>query len=392
MHTQSLTPQDATGLLSLIGLIALFVGVLFLIRRTQLKRLKQTQASPAPAAKPFPQVSSFIQQLQSLTHADLKEKQLTLQMAFQAWQSAYHLRDLDGNTEFLRGETQKRGLRYQLTNTSLAQGLALVIQVQMAQDGDDSRGRFERLLAYLLAHPAQDQPALSSWLSMPDLPASPRLEPDLHAEAWILFALLVARQQWGGLQRFDLDQVFKERSQAFLNTLDQQNIPQSLVYCPFLFRAMVQQTTESILSTNAESVWKTLNPLLRRGKKLPGRQEALSLLQIGLDGLFFPDDGFADRSDLARARLERALSDQGALDGEVEEGFSRLASFSCCVPLALPGKHGDDLEQLWLRLAQAQPARQDALGASLRLIAMMSIAGTLWLGKAEDELPLKPSE
>jgi len=379
MHTQSLTPQDATGLLSLIGLIALFVGVLFLIRRTQLKRLKQTQASPAPAAKPFPQVSSFIQQLQSLTHADLKEKQLTLQMAFQAWQSAYLLRDLDGNTEFLRGETQKRGLRYQLTNTSLAQGLALVIQVQMAQDGDDSRGRFERLLAYLLAHPAQDQPALSSWLSTPDLPTSPRLEPDLHAEAWILGGLFTARKQWGSLQRFDLNQIFEDHAQALLEAHNTNPENGTKIFSPLLFNVISQQVPDPLWQTQTKADWQAVIPRFREENGLPGRQEAMSLLQIGLDGLLFPDHGFAERSDLAFSRLKRALTDQEALEGELEEGFSRLASFSCCVPLALLEKTGEDPAQLWSRLNQAQAARQDALGASLRLIAMMSLAGTLWL-------------
>lgn len=379
MHYQSLTPQDATGLLSLIGLVALFIGLLFLVRRIQAMRQQQTQVSSALVAKPFPQSPDSLQGIPAFRTADLPERQTALRQAYESWQSAYLLRSLDGNREFLRGETYKRGLRYQLTSTSLTQGLALFIQAQMAQNGDDSRGSFERLLADLLAHPAQGSPALSSWLSMPDLPTSPRLDPDLHAEAWILCALLAARQQWGGLQRFNLDQIFQERLQAFLNTLDQQNIPQSLVYCPFLFRAMVQQTTESILSTNAESVWKTLNPLLRRGKKLPGRREALSLLQIGLDGLLSPEMEFAEKSELSFARLKRALTNREPLDGEVEEGFSRLASFSCLVPLALLAENRADMDLLWSRLSEAQPDKQDSLGASLRLIAMMSMSGTLWL-------------
>jgi len=54
MQPQSLTPQDATGLLSLIGLVVLFIGLLFLIRRTQLKRLKQPQASPSSRSETLP--------------------------------------------------------------------------------------------------------------------------------------------------------------------------------------------------------------------------------------------------------------------------------------------------------------------------------------------------
>ena len=378
MHTQSLTPQDATGLLSLIGLIALFVGLLFLVRRTQLQRLKQTQVSPASAAKPFPQTSTYASNLPSFKDVELHDRQATLRQAFKEWESVYLLRGFDGNTEFLRGETHKRGLRYQLTSTSLAQGLALVIQAQMAQDGDDSRGRFERLLAHLLAHPAQDQPALSSWLSMPDLPTSPRLEPDLHAEAWILFALLAARQQWGTLQRFDLDQIFLERSQALLEAIKSESENQAEIFSPLLYPAIAEHTPDEAWQTQAASDWQALIPLLRKGKGLPARREALSLLQIGLDGLLFPDNGFAERSDLSFSRVKRALSYLEPLEGEVEEGFSRLASFCCCVPLALLDNNVEYLDQLWSQLSQALPAKQDSLGASLRLIAMMSISGTLW--------------
>ena len=385
MHFQSLTPQDATGLLSLIGLVGLFIGLLFLIRHTQLKHLKEPQASPSSAAKPFPQTSSYTQRLPSFTPVELSQRQATLRQAFLEWQSGYLLRGMDGNTEFLRGETHKRGLRYQLTSTSLAQGLALFIQTQMAQEGDDSRGRFEGLLAHLLAHPAHNHPALSSWLSIPDLPSSPRLEPDLHAEVWILTALLTARQQWGSLQRFDLDQVSKERSQALLDALKSHSEDQAGIFSPLLLRLIAQQMPDPLWQTQTEADWQALKPLLQERKGLPGRQQALSLLQIGLEGLLCPDNGFAERSDLAFSRLKRALNTQDLLEGEVEEGFSRLASFSCCVPLALLHKNGGNLDPLWSRLTQAQPAKQDALGASLRLIAMMSLAGTLWLGKNEVE-------
>lgn len=383
MDYQTLTPQNTTGLLSLIGLVALFIGVLFLIRRTQLNRLKQAQVTPSSAAKPFPQISDYAQKLPAFAQAGQAEKQAILRQSFEQWQSTCLLRGLDGDTEFLRGETQKRGLRYQVTNTSLAQGLALVIQAQMAQDGDDSRGRFERLLAHLLAHPAQGHPALSSWLSMPDLPSSPRLEPDLHAEAWILIALLTARQQWGSLQRFDLDRIIQERSQALLDALKSDCEDQGLVFSPFLYRNIAQQLPDPLWQTRNEADWRALIPLLREGKGLPNRREALSLLQIGLDGLLCPGNGFADRYNLSFSRLKRALSNLEPLEGEVEEGFSRLASFGCCVPLALVGENSGNFDQLWTRLVEARPANQDALGACLRLLGMMILTGTLWLDGTE---------
>lgn len=387
MHTQPLSPQDATGLLSLIGLIALFVGLIFLVRRMQRKRQEGSKSSPSLATKPFPQTSSYTQRLPSFSPADLPDRQAALRQAFEEWKAVYLLRGLEGNTEFLRGETQKRGLRYQLTSTSLTQGLALIIQTQMAQDGDNSRGNFERLLAHLLAHPALDHPALSSWLSMPDLPTSPRLEPDLHTEAWILVGLLAARKQWGALERFDLDQIFQERSQALLDVLKSHSQEQDMVFSPLLLRLIAQQKPDPLWQARAKVDWQALAPRLRGEVRLPNRQPALSMLQIGLDALFLPDDGFAERSDLAFSRLERALSDQDALEGEVEEGFSRLASFSCCVPLALLYKNEGNLDQLWSRLIKAQPAKQDSLGASLRLITMMCMAGTLWLGENGTEPP-----
>ena len=383
MRYQALAPEDATGLLSLIGLIALFIGLLFLIRHTQRKYLQQAEVIPAAAAKPFPQTSGYVGKIPLFKKVNLSERQAALWQAFQEWQSTYLLRGLDGNTEFLRGETHKRGLRYQLTSTSLTQGLAMFILAQMAQDGDDSRGRFERLLAHLLAHPTQAQNALSSWLSLPDLPTSPRLEPDLHAEAWILCALLAAKQQWGGLQRFDLDQIFEERSQAVLEILKQPEVNQESFFSPLLYFAIAQHTADPTWQTQTELDWRALIPLLREGKELPGRREALSLLQIGLEGLLLSDHGFAERSELAFSRLKRAFSYQENLEGEVEEGFSRLASFCCCAPLAVLDKNGTDFDQLWSSLNQLQPGKQDALGASLRLMAMMSMSGTLWLEETQ---------
>jgi len=175
---------------------------------------------------------------------------------------------------------------------------------------------------------------------MPDLPSSPRLEPDLHAEVWILTALLTARQQWGGLQRFDLDQVFKERSQALLDALKSHSEDQAGIFSPLLLRLIAQQMPDPLWQTQTEADWQALKPLLQEGKGLPGRQQGLSLLQIGLEGLLCPDNGFAERSDLAFSRLKRALTSQEELEGELEEGFSRLASFSCCVPLALLHNNG----------------------------------------------------
>ena len=135
--------------------------------------------------------------------------------------------------------------------------------------------------------------------------------------------------------------------------------------------------------SRADADWKVLVPRLRVGKGLPARQEALSMLQIGLEGILQPDGDFPQWSDLAFARLKRALTSLGELDGEVEEGFSRLASFCCCVPLAAADKNGAEAEGLWSRLVQAQAARQDALGASLRLLTMMMLAETFWLGESE---------
>ena len=212
-----------------------------------------------------------------------------------------------------------------------------------------------------------------------------------HAEAWILAALLAARQQWGGLQRFDLDQIFQQRSQALLEALNTNSENGTEIFSPLLFNIISQQVPDPFWQTQTEVEWNKLIPHLRENNGLPGRQEALNLLQIGLDGLLFPDNGFAERADLAFSRLKRAFSDQEALEGDIK-GFSRLASFSCCVPLALLVENGEDPDQLWSRLNQAQPGKQDSLGASLRLVAMMCMAETLWVGRNGKELSPTTSE
>ena len=174
-------------------------------------------------------------------------------------------------------------------------------------------------------------------------------------------------------------EIFQERSQALLDSLKQDSEGLKLIFSPLLFHTIAKQVPGLPWKSQSEQDWQASIPLLREGKGLPERHEALSLLQIGLDGFLRPDNGFADRSDLSFSRVKRALSYQEPLEGEVEEGFSRLASFSCCIPLGLLDENAGNHDQLWLKLSQAQPAKQDSLGASLRLIAMMSIAGTLWL-------------
>lgn len=323
MHFQTFTPQDATGLISLIGLIAIFIGLLFLVRRTQRKRQQRGLVNPSAAAKPFPQPSLISPDIPAQEEVVFTERQAALRQAYEEWQAAYLLRGLDGTTEFLRGETHKRGLRYQLTSTSLAQGLGMFIQTQMAQNDDDSRDRFERMLAHLLGHPALDYPALSSWLCMPDLPTSTRLEPDPHAEAWILGALLAARKQWGGLHRFDLDLIFHERTGALLDFLKDPQPDRESVFSPTLYRLIAREQPDQTWQAQTTADWQAILPLLRKRSDLPGRQEGLSLLQIGLEGLFYPGDGFSERAALALARLKRAQSTPQSLPVRLKKVFHR---------------------------------------------------------------------
>lgn len=370
----SITPQDASGILSLIGIIALFAAVLVLVRRSNQRRQNQTKPELVPAARPFPQSATLTKQNPSHSTADLQ----TLRSAFEQWKTAFVLPGPDGESEFLRGDTYKRGLRYQITSTSLSQGLAMFIRTQMAQEGDDSRASFERLLAHLLAHPAQNQPALSSWLSMPDLPTSPRLDPDLCAEVWILTALASAKVQWGELKRFDSHQIVQERLSALKDTLRQLSADQQVVFCPFGLGLIDHQRPDELWQTQTNADWLRLVPTLRESDGLPRRQQALSLMQIGLAGLYATQGGFEDWSSLAVSRLKRALSFQELPEGDVEEGFSVLASLSCCVPLALAADLEVDLSRLSALILRTQPTKHDSLGASLRLIALMCLTGTLW--------------
>lgn len=374
MLHQSLTPQDASGLLSLIGIAALFAFIFFLIRRTNLKRLEHSKTNPASAARPYLQPLSASEPGTTANQEDIQ----AAHEAYDQWKTAYLLLGDDGRSEFLRGETYKRGLRYQITSTSLTQGLAMFIQTQMAQDGDNSRASFERLLAHLLAHPSQKQPALSSWLSMPDLPTSPRLDPDLHAEAWILAALVTAKAQWGGLERFDLEQILQERSTALIACLREDAENQQPIFSPLLFNLISRGAPDPLWQARTETDWRKLMPLLRKTDGLPDRRQALSLLQIGLEGLLDPQNGFAERRDLAFSRLKRVPL-EGLPEDELEAGFSGLASLSCCVPLSLLASNQETAKRLSTLIREAQPAKQDSLGACLRLIALMSLTGTLWI-------------
>ncbi len=203
-------------ILSVTGVLILLAIVIWLIRKRQIVAQSQFSAiSDMPQSKTAERTANYAE-LNPMTSSQAQVRSVELDRVYQQWKKERLLSALDNKSTFVRCGVEKRGLRYQITATSQSQALSMLLCAIMAGDDPQASSTFEALFANLLAHPAYGKPRLSSWKNMPDLPRSLKLDPDLHAEAWILFALLLGQRQWADLSRFNYSELIKERSQALL--------------------------------------------------------------------------------------------------------------------------------------------------------------------------------
>lgn len=376
----------ANIILNIIAAVVLFMGVLYLIERIKKKREEAKIVRETPAAKPFPQrvyLPARFEKPQQVSQTDMEE---AIRRAYREWQGLYLLEGQDLRSSFVHIGAEKRRLSYQVTTTSMANALALVISVLMAGEDVQAASQFDRILSFLLAHPSSASDDLTSWYSMPDVPSSPKLEPDPHAEAWICQALWMAGQQWSGSERFDNAGLLRERMAALLALQEAQDTAQTarMLHAPFFYERFGQVSGAPGWVSIARETGSIADSLLAQRKNftLDGSSEeavlALTVLQLGLATLFAQEPPMRSVERLARAGLSRLAASVNDEPDDTLEGFSALSLLASTAPSVMSLGDQPLVDELWASLAQAEPSRKDAVGGSLRLLAMLILAGSAW--------------
>ena len=377
-----LDPTEATYLarliVSIFGIL-LFSGLAFwMIRRKQKTNTTETIPTQFTEAN-YPDSSSVtLAEFCPLTPAEQMERTSTLEKAYRAWKSERLLQAEDGHNLFVRSGVEKSGLRYQLVASSQVQAFAILLSILMAENDPQASTQAEALFASLLAHPAYEQSELSSWKYLPDLPRSPKLDPDPHAEAWAILAILMATKRWQAIYRFQYSELIPERLQAlqkYTETLEPEQTGR-LPFAGYLVKKLIQLEPGldwSALSESQELFSIKIEEHNFFGNEPDTSRLGLSLLQLGLLALVDrdPDALRAIRSAQTKLiELVEGYSKNSATGTEL----SSPAMLACTVPALLTLREKDLLDQVWNELVSMQPDKNDGLGATLKLLGMAFLA------------------
>ena len=366
-------------IMSIIGVMILLVVVLYLIARTRKKHDLLELDSPSESLLPFPQ------QVSGLGTADQTLDQARLELireAYRQWLAGYILSDLEPGRAFLRDGVGKQGRKYQVRSTSLGQGLAMTLSILMGGDDLGARGRFDRLLAYALAHPAAPYDDLTSWESYPDAGLGVRAEADPHGEAWIILSLQAASRQWKREGRFKYPRAAELRLGALMayvqgpgaETLPAFSLP---AFAHRFQKAAPGFAWEGFKQSEIALDLDNLAAVITGGV-LDVDNAAWGLLHYGLGELVRPSQTPKDRSLIVKNMLKCWDLPDG-LGIEEETGLSSLARQACAAPLTAAWGAAEQKEYLWNVLTTARPNKRDSIGASLRLLALYTLNGNNWL-------------
>lgn len=389
----------ATQIAMLLFSTAVLLLLLAVLTRLIARRRQRAQAAPLapanPPSRPFPQ--SLPTGWPTPRGKRVEQLHVVVREAFSGWQQRLILPDEEAGRAFLRVGVERYRLRYQLSATSLGQGLAMLLTVLMAGPGQEAQVQFENLLAFCLAHPGSDSPELTSWQVLPDTFPARALPADPHGEAWVALSLLMAQMQWGQGVRFDYPSLARARLEALLalpQATSAGGQESSQVAMPLFWRIFSQATGEQAWMERSEAA--TLNGgalLAGLGEGLDGdgsaaeARQGLQLLQLGL-ALLWGEMG-ADES--LKASLRQSLGSAIAplvekLEaGEADEvgGFSVRALLACTVPSAIALGDAPALDALWDALARLPARRPDGMGESLGLLGLLLMGGQVWLAEVD---------
>lgn len=357
-------------ILSVVGVLLLMVLVFWLIGKRKKSGLSSGSVDNAIEPKfKASLVSPVYAERHSLTPTEIEDRQKDLEIAFRDWQRNHLISGEDGKSLLVRTGVEKNGLRYQLSSTAQVQALAMIVMCQLAEIEAAASSKTEALFASLLAHPAYNEPELTSWKFLPDLPRSPRLDANPQAEAWIVFAIHTARSQWPGLNRFNYQELLPRRLESSIN-LWQDNKegiqPQTGV---FLLKRL------SLL--DAHHAWLELIPERLEWEAFtdPSEETCLTLFQLGLDALLDQEEQavaflHANQDSL----IEMALT---AINS-AEESF-QLSWVASLIPAIMALENSSVLEDLRQFLIKTKAGKDDGLGATLQVFALALLANMVWL-------------
>ncbi len=366
-------------IVSILGVVVFFSLAVWLIRRRQTAQPIEAEPVP-PKFEMTPGAETLLANLNALTSHEQSERHLALVQAYETWKTERVLHSEDGRSRFVRTGVEKSGLRYQLVATTQTQALAILVSFLMAEHDPQASVQAEAFFAAALAHPAYQQPDLSSWKFLPDLPRSARLDPDIHAEAWLIHSMTMATKRWSGINRFNYSEIIPERLRA-LQTYAKTLAPEMLAQISFsgyltsrlrildasLDWANLGESQEQFFANFAEPGYLKGEPVF---SKL-----GLSLLQLGFLA-FLNHDPLALNA-IRGSEQEFVEFVEGLLINQLTgPEFSRLAMLSSIVPALLALELRELSERVWDALIDSQPEKDDGLGATLRLLGMALLSGT----------------
>ena len=369
-----LDPAEATYLarliVSILGILFLLGLVFWMIRRKQ--KTPNTESLSAIISEGSDS-DNF-----TVAHSEISNRSFVLEQTYRAWKAERLLQSEDGRSLFLRAGVEKSGLRYQLVASSQVQALAILLITLMAEVDPKASSQAEALFASLLAHPAYGQSDLSSWQYLPDLPRSPKLDPDPHAEAWLIIALRNANKHWPAMNRFHYSEIIPGRMHAlhdYVEMLDPQVVRQ-LPFSGYIVKQL--QSMEPKLEWSAFQENKDLvYSLFEERDPIEGEQDVgklgFSLLQLGLLAWLDQDPDALRAIRNAETSLRQLVEDYTG-GSSTETDFSRIAMLALAVPTVLSLQDRLLADEVWDELTSAQPDKNDGLGATLRLLGMAFLA------------------
>lgn len=374
-------------LLGSILLAFLLFGIaMIFIKKTKDKRQQNAIEHRRESHKPFPQQVTLSSAATLASHGGKADREETIRQRYRQWLEPNFLPTYDARGAFMRVGVERRRLRYQVTTTSMGQGLGMIHSTLFSGDDLSAPDRFERLLTFLVGYPSNQSEDLSSWYTLPDMTAPPKLEADPHAEAWIAYSLLMAQKQWEKGEFFNYDNVLKYRLDALLALQKEIKVSdhKRAIYAPMFFDAFSQQG-------NSEA-WQMLSNQMREELlahvkdatfTLDGSAEeawlAFSALHVGMAALR-PDDETHQKmagqfESLVYSAL-KTLPDQ--LTKHDGDGLSPLALLACCAPVAMLQNDQDLVDKYWEVLSKHTLKERDPIGESLQLLALLLLTGIVW--------------
>lgn len=353
-------------IVSILGVLLFFALAVWMIWRKQKsnaaeavsRAISEETQSAAPAA----------------SYSQNTDRRTALEYAYQAWKAERLLQAEDGRSLFVRTGVEKSGLRYQLVASTQVQAFAILVSTLMATSDPQASTQAEALFASLLAHPAYGQAELSSWSYLPDLPRSPKLDPDPQAEAWVIYALLNATRRWPALNRFNYSELIQARVLALHGYIENvvPELKEQLPFSGYMVKHLQAYTPDldwSELGSSRESFYSQLEDPDLLASEFAASHLGFSLLQLGMLALLERDSDSQHAIRNARPVLVQLIEDCIS-SSSTQPDFSRTAFLSCCVPALLMLQDQEINNRVWNDLVSTTPDKNDGLGATLKVLGM----------------------